>query len=100
MSKLAPSLPARLHNSLPSLLETKSETLHPPCRLPAEAVLGAGLVTDGTIAQDGGQAGAIWHLREGITEALRHRGAIYKWVQGWPGLGWWACLGLQTEGAT
>ena len=31
---------------------------------------------DGVLAQDSGQARQMWHLREGITEALRHRGAL------------------------
>ncbi|EFN52862.1 hypothetical protein CHLNCDRAFT_26350 [Chlorella variabilis] len=44
-----------------------------------EGVMAAGLVLDGVLAQDGGQARAMWHLREGITEGLRHRGAIYKY---------------------
>jgi len=32
-------------------------------------------VADGTVAQDTAQAGAIWALRESISEGLRHRGA-------------------------
>ena len=35
----------------------------------------SGIVADGTVAQDGTQAGAIWALRESISEGLRHRGA-------------------------
>ena len=30
--------------------------------------------TDGVLAQDMAQARQVWHIREGITEALRHRG--------------------------
>lgn len=30
---------------------------------------------DGAVAQDSSQARQMWHLREGITEGLRHRGA-------------------------
>lgn len=30
---------------------------------------------DGAVAQDTTQARQMWHLREGITEGLRHRGA-------------------------
>ena len=41
-------------------------------------VMGEGLVTDGTIAQDSTQAKGIWYIREGITEALRHRGAAAR----------------------
>jgi D-2-hydroxyglutarate dehydrogenase len=44
-----------------------------------EDVMGQGLVLDGAVAQDGTQARQMWHLREGITEGLRHRGAIYKY---------------------
>ena len=35
----------------------------------------SGIVADGTVAQDSAQAGAIWQLRESISEGLRHRGA-------------------------
>ncbi|KAK9797831.1 hypothetical protein WJX73_005363 [Symbiochloris irregularis] len=38
-----------------------------------------GLIADGTIAQDTGQAQGIWGLREGISVALRHAGATYKY---------------------
>lgn len=41
--------------------------------------MSTGLVEDGVVAQDSAQAASIWRLREGITEALRHRGAIYKY---------------------
>ncbi|RMZ54381.1 hypothetical protein APUTEX25_001957, partial [Auxenochlorella protothecoides] len=44
-----------------------------------ESTMGEGRVLDGVVAQDSRQAGEIWALREGITEALRHRGAIYKY---------------------
>lgn len=39
-----------------------------------ESTMGEGRVLDGVVAQDSRQAGEIWALREGITEALRHRG--------------------------
>ena len=35
----------------------------------------SGIVADGTVAQDSTQAGAIWTLRESISDGLRHRGA-------------------------
>ncbi len=35
-----------------------------------------GWVLDGTIAQDSTQTAAIWGLREGISVALKHAGAI------------------------
>lgn len=44
-----------------------------------DRVMGEGLVTDGVVAQDSRQAADIWAVREGVTEALRHRGAIYKY---------------------
>lgn len=40
-----------------------------------EGAMEDGLVEDGTIAQDSGQAAGIWSLREGITVALKHAGA-------------------------
>lgn len=58
-----------------------SEPTHDAAKMEAflEAAMAAGAVEDGVIAQDGAQAAAMWRLREGITEALRHRGAIYKY---------------------
>jgi D-2-hydroxyglutarate dehydrogenase len=44
-----------------------------------DAAMSAGVVIDGVMAQDSIQAAGIWKLREGITEALRHRGGIYKY---------------------
>ena len=41
--------------------------------------MGEGLVLDGTIAQDSTQAKGIWYIREGITEALRHRGELLSY---------------------
>ena len=35
----------------------------------------SGIVADGTVAHNSAQAGAIWGLRESISEGLRHRGA-------------------------
>lgn len=40
--------------------------------------LGAGLATDGTIAQDGTQAAALWSLRESISESLSGTGLPHK----------------------
>ena len=42
----------------------------------------AGTPADGTLAQDSSQARQIWHLREGITEGLRHRGAPRRGQRG------------------
>lgn len=58
-----------------------SDGSHDAAKLEAflEAAMGEGLVADGVVAQDSAQAAAIWRVREGITEALRHRGAIYKY---------------------
>ena len=36
-----------------------------------------GLVPDGTVATDGGKLQALWALREGIAEAVRHEGTSY-----------------------
>ena len=44
-----------------------------------EGAMAEGHVADGTVAQGGAQAGAIWRVREGITEALGRRGAVYKY---------------------
>ncbi|EFJ45502.1 hypothetical protein VOLCADRAFT_63840 [Volvox carteri f. nagariensis] len=44
-----------------------------------ESVMSEGHVTDGTLATSEAQAGAIWRLREGISEALVRRGAVYKY---------------------
>ena len=44
-----------------------------------ERAMDQGVVTNGVVAQDSAQAAGIWRIREGITEALRHRGAIYKY---------------------
>jgi D-2-hydroxyglutarate dehydrogenase len=43
-----------------------------------EAVLESGDAADGVLAQGGAQAGALWALREGVTEALRARGGVHK----------------------
>ncbi|KAL4854460.1 D-2-hydroxyglutarate dehydrogenase [Chlorella vulgaris] len=44
-----------------------------------EGVMEEGLVSDGVLAQDSAQVQQVWQLREGITTALRHRGAVYKY---------------------
>ncbi|BDA44336.1 probable D-2-hydroxyglutarate dehydrogenase, mitochondrial [Coccomyxa sp. Obi] len=44
-----------------------------------EEVMEEGWVLDGTIAQDSTQTAAIWGLREGISVALKHAGAVYKY---------------------
>ena len=49
----------------------QKQLLNIPGRLPPSS----SPCSDGVLAQDGGQARAMWHLREGITEGLRHRGA-------------------------
>jgi D-2-hydroxyglutarate dehydrogenase len=40
-----------------------------------EAALAEGWAQDGVLAASGAQAAALWALREGVTTALRHRGA-------------------------
>ncbi len=42
-------------------------------------VMDEGLVVDGTMAQDDTQAAGIWRVRECISEALKHAGAVYKY---------------------
>lgn len=44
-----------------------------------ELCMSQGVVSDGTIAQDAAQSKAIWELRESVTEALRVKGATYKY---------------------
>lgn len=44
-----------------------------------EAVMADGSVADGTLAESQAQAAAIWRVREGITESLVRRGAVYKY---------------------
>ncbi|EGD78013.1 D-2-hydroxyglutarate dehydrogenase [Salpingoeca rosetta] len=44
-----------------------------------ETVMSDELVVDGTVAQDAGQASALWGIRERITEALQHDGTVYKY---------------------
>ncbi|GLC43157.1 hypothetical protein PLESTB_000857000 [Pleodorina starrii] len=44
-----------------------------------EAVMGDGSVVDGTLAASEAQAKSIWRLREGVSEALVRRGAVYKY---------------------
>jgi D-2-hydroxyglutarate dehydrogenase len=44
-----------------------------------ELCMSKGVVSDGTIAQDATQSKAIWELRESVTEALRVKGATYKY---------------------
>ena len=39
--------------------------------------MNAGLVPDGTLATDVGKLRALWALREGIAEAVRHEGTSY-----------------------
>lgn len=38
-----------------------------------------GLVSDGVLAQDINQLSSIWHIREGIPEALMKAGAVFKY---------------------
>lgn len=38
-----------------------------------------GCVSDGVLAESGAQSRAIWRAREGVTEALARRGAVFKY---------------------
>jgi D-2-hydroxyglutarate dehydrogenase len=40
---------------------------------------GGGIVSDGVLAESVAQGRAIWRAREGVTEALARRGAVYKY---------------------
>lgn len=44
-----------------------------------EHVMGEEIVSDGVLAQDETQAKALWGWRDGITEALGHKGGVYKY---------------------
>ncbi len=44
-----------------------------------ETVMGSELVNDGVICESEQQTKDVWRLREGITEALARRGAVYKY---------------------
>jgi FAD/FMN-containing dehydrogenase len=44
-----------------------------------EKVMGEGIVTDGTIAQDETQVKSLWFLRETIPESLGKAGKVYKY---------------------
>eukprot|EP00201_Polytomella_parva_P001980 CAMPEP_0175087044 /NCGR_PEP_ID=MMETSP0052_2-20121109/29606_1 /TAXON_ID=51329 ORGANISM="Polytomella parva, Strain SAG 63-3" /NCGR_SAMPLE_ID=MMETSP0052_2 /ASSEMBLY_ACC=CAM_ASM_000194 /LENGTH=481 /DNA_ID=CAMNT_0016359335 /DNA_START=334 /DNA_END=1779 /DNA_ORIENTATION=+ len=44
-----------------------------------EDCMSLGAVTDGLLADSGRQASLVWRIREGITEALVRRGAVYKY---------------------
>jgi D-2-hydroxyglutarate dehydrogenase len=61
------------------LVETSgSDAAHDAAKLErflAAAMEGGG-VADGTIAESGAQADAIWRVREGITESLARRGGL------------------------
>jgi len=58
-----------------------SDVAHDGAKIEAflEAAMAQGYVLDGVVSQDSTQAAALWRIREGITEALRRRGAIYKY---------------------
>lgn len=44
-----------------------------------QALMDEALVLDGTLSSSEAQAAALWRVREGITEALARRGAVYKY---------------------
>eukprot|EP00775_Hariotina_reticulata_P011142 gene11142-11295_t len=64
------------------LVETQgSNEMHDREKLEAflEGVMSDGSVVDGALAESQAQAAAIWRVREGITESLVRRGAVYKY---------------------
>eukprot|EP00667_Euglena_gracilis_P009990 EG_transcript_10161 len=44
-----------------------------------EAVMAQGCVADGTVAQSGTEARALWELREGVSPAMSKKGYTYKY---------------------
>ncbi|GMH35605.1 hypothetical protein BSKO_03473 [Bryopsis sp. KO-2023] len=64
------------------LIETSgSEEQHDKEKLDRflEAVVSEGAAVSGTVAQDSAQLKNMWRVREGVTEALNKRGAVYKY---------------------
>lgn len=64
------------------LIETSGSSMeHDTAKVEAflSSAMEQGLVQDGTLAQSEGQAAAVWRVREGVTEALLQRGAVYKY---------------------
>ena len=64
------------------LIETSgSNTDHDSAKLEnfLEHVMGEGIVSDGTLAQDETQMKTLWARREGIAESLGHFGGVYKY---------------------
>lgn len=64
------------------LIETHgSNEVHDGQKLEAflEEASSSGAVQDGLLAQSGAQADAVWRVREGVTESLVRRGAVYKY---------------------
>lgn len=59
------------------VIETSgSDEKHDACKVESflESLLDSGTILNGVVAQDSSQGSSIWRIREGITEALRHRG--------------------------
>lgn len=64
------------------VLETRGSNLdHDRDKLEGflEAAMDSGHVVDGTLAQNASELKHVWELRESVTEALRRRGATYKY---------------------
>lgn len=64
------------------LIETHgSNEAHDGQKLEAflEEASSCGAVQGGLLAQSGAQAAAVWRMREGVTESLVRRGAVYKY---------------------
>lgn len=73
------SASSRFHSQAPQHCPAATKSSAPACVCVWQGFLTdameEGLIADGTIAQDTGQAQGIWGLREGISVALRHAGA-------------------------
>ncbi|XP_015889880.2 D-2-hydroxyglutarate dehydrogenase, mitochondrial isoform X2 [Ziziphus jujuba] len=74
-------LPPSLHSFYVLIETTGSDEAYSKEKLEAFLLhaMGAGLITDGALAQDINQASSFWLIREGLPEALMKAGAVYKY---------------------
>lgn len=74
-------LPSSTYNFYVLIETTGSNEIHDKERLETFLLdsMESGLIPDGVVAQDINQASSCWHIREGIPEALKNAGAVYKY---------------------
>lgn len=74
-------LPSSTYNFYVLIETTGSNEIHDKERLETFLLdsMESGLIPDGIVAQDINQASSCWHIREGIPEALKNAGAVYKY---------------------